>query len=250
VDDDTDPDSLVDMEWSNHGYDDEFHIVLALIVSLITPDEQVVFDKKVIKLNQTEREYIAQLNDREGVSAEMRAGSQLLSKRLCRVEPEVGAFDTVMQRIAGGNSSDGGGRAFGKELADNWPFHCSETPYWKAVFAKYGVVATCAEKQGHGSDVAFAEFGKEESFWQTYGFLCDLDEPFMLGLWEETCCVLTTPEDVVDVMDNIFGVEELRMEIDDLTVSVSNAKVAYGQSKQRPADVFDFTAINNLLDSI
>ena len=59
-------DDIVEAEWNNHGYEDEFHIVLSLIVSLITPDEQIDFNKKLIKLNESEKKYVAYLTSWDG----------------------------------------------------------------------------------------------------------------------------------------------------------------------------------------
>lgn len=240
-------DDIVDSAWNNHGYNDEFHIVLALIVSLITPDEQIDFNKKLIKLNESEKEYLASLDACDGNGVE-----RLLWKRLCKVDGAIGAFDTVRSKIVDKTMSPG--KAFSKEVTDNWPFHCSETPYWKSVFAKYGVVATSAVLEGHGCDVSFVVgtdcAKREDAFWRSYGFLCELDEPFMTEMWERTCGDMTTHDDVVDVMDNIFGVGDLRMEMEGLEVSVSNAKNVYGKRSEPRSDTFDFTAINKLLDSI
>lgn len=247
-------DDIVESEWNNHGYEDEFHIVLSLIVSLITPDEQIDFNKKLIKLNESEKNYVSHLTswdkDDDGNG---NASKQHVWKRLHQLDKDVNAFDTVWSRMltATGAASETD-RTFSKELADNWPFHCSETPYWNAVLAKYGVTAKCADKEGHGCELTFAEMEEdlEEKFEKHYGYLCELDEPYMAATWDWMRGGLSSTDDVIDVMDEIFGVEDLRMELDGLEVSVGNAKSVYGSRGEPRNDVFDFTAINKLLDSI
>ena len=258
-------DDIVEAEWNNHGYEDEFHIVLSLIVSLITPDEQIDFNKKLIKLNESEKKYVAHLNswDKDG-NGNGNGSNQHVWKRLHQIDKDVSAFDTVWSRMmAAAGATDGTGGMFSKELTDNWPFHCSETPYWNAVLAKYGVTAKCADMEGHGCELTFAEGdGRcdktcekmeedlEEKFEKHYGYLCELDEPYMAATWDWVRGDLSSTDDVIDVMDEIFGVEDLRMELDGLEVSVTNAKSVYGSRGEPRNDVFDFTAINKLLDSI
>ena len=247
-------DDIVEAEWNNHGYEDEFHIVLSLIVSLITPDEQIDFNKKLIKLNESEKKYVAHLTswDKDGNGSESHVW-----KRLHQIDKDVSAFDTVWSRMmAAAGATTEAGRVFSKELTDNWPFHCSETPYWNAVLAKYGVTAKCADMEGHGCEITFAERDGgceedlEEKFEKHYGYLCELDEPYMAATWDWLRGDLSSTDDVIDVMDEIFGVEDLRMELDGLEVSVGNAKSVYGSRGEPRNDVFDFTAINKLLDSI
>lgn len=253
-------DDIVEAEWNNHGYEDEFHIVLSLIVSLITPDEQIDFNKKLIKLNESERKYVAHLTswDKDGNDEGNGNGSEPhVWKRLHQIDKDVSAFDTVWSRMmAAAGATTEAGRAFSKELTDNWPFHCSETPYWNAVLAKYGVTAKCADMEGHGCELSFAakdggcEEDSEEKFEKHYGYLCELDEPYMAATWDWVRGDLSSTDDVIDVMDEIFGVEDLRMELDGLEVSVTNAKSVYGSRGEPRNDVFDFTAINKLLDTI
>ena len=247
-------DDIVEAEWNNHGYEDEFHIVLSLIVSLITPDEQIDFNKKLIKLNESEKKYVAHLTswDKDGNGSESHVW-----KRLHQIDKDVSAFDTVWSRMmAAAGATTEAGRVFSKELTDNWPFHCSETPYWNAVLAKYGVTAKCADMEGHGCELTFderdggCEEDLEEKFEKHYGYLCELDEPYMAATWDWLRGDLSSTDDVIDVMDEIFGVEDLRMELDGLEVSVGNAKSVYGSRGEPRNDVFDFTAINKLLDSI
>ena len=251
-------DDIVESEWNNHGYEDEFHIVLSLIVSLITPDDQIDFNKKLIKLNDSEKKYVAHLTswdkDHDGNS---NGSESHVWKRLHQIDKDVNAFDTVWSRMmAAAGATTEAGRVFSKELADNWPFHCSETPYWNAVLAKYGVTAKCADMKGHGCELTFAEGNMgceedlEEKFEKHYGYLCELDEPYMAATWDWLRGDLSSTDDVIDVMDEIFGVEDLRMELDGLEVSVSNAKSVYGTRGEPRNDMFDFTAINKLLDSI
>ena len=259
-------DDIVESEWNNHGYEDEFHIVLSLIVSLITPDEQIDFNKKLIKLNESEKKYVSHLTSGDGGGGD---GSQShVWKRLHQIDKDVSAFDTVWSRIlATTGATAGTGGTFSKELTDNWPFHCSETPYWNAVLVKYGVTAKCADMEGHGWELTFAEGdgGRdktceemeeemeedlEEKFEKRYGYLCELDEPYMAATWDWLRGDLSSTDDVIDVMDEIFGVEDLRMGFDGLEVSVTNAKSVYGSRGEPRNDVFDFTAINKLLDSI
>ena len=251
-------DDIVEAEWNSHGYEDEFHIVLSLIVSLITPDEKIDLGKKLIKLNESEKKYVAHLTswDEDG-------NKQYVWKRLHQIDKDVSAFDTVWSRMMAEGATGGTDRTFSKELTDNWPFHCSETPYWNALLAKYGVTAKCADMEGHGCELTFAEGGSgcdktseemeedlEEKFEKQYGYLCELDEPYMTATWDWLRCDLSSNDDVIDVMDEIFGVEDLRMEFDGLEVSVTNAKSVYGSRGEPRNDVFDFTSINKLLDSI
>ena len=255
------PEDIVEALWDSHGYNDEYHIVLALLVSLITPDEQCDFGKRLIKLNDAEKSYTSSIN-RDSVVSGLRGFMRLLWRRLCKPTSHVSAFDIA-------RPVDMDARAFSRELVDNWPFHCSRTPYWNGVFAKYKVLqAVCAEKPGHGCEVSIHE-SMEEAFWRDYGFLCDLDEPAVMGMWEATCADVpsdgdgsggggSSAMDVVDVMDAVFGgssVEELRMEFDDVVLSSERRR--YGttagtttRTGEESNDVFNFSVLDKLLDSM
>lgn len=256
--DDVTVEDIVEAVWDNHGYEDEFHIVLSLIVSLITPDAQMVYDKKLIKLNDSEKNYIAMLNGYD-VSGSKGGYMRLLWKRLCKTTDYANAFVIARGRLQSESVDVHNGYAFSKEITDYWPYHCSQTPYWQNVFRCFGVVATCASKPGYGCDVHFVEVDgrlKEEEFWATYGFLCELDEPFTKQMWELTCPELVSNVDVVDVMENIFGCEEttnveemttdnvLRMDFENIVLSTK--PMCYSNSK----DAFDFSALDKLLETL
>lgn len=252
-------DDVVEAVWDAHGYEDEFHIVLALIVSLITPDDKIDFNTRLIKLNDAEKGYVTMLS---GNGSAFQNG--IAWRRLCAVSPDVAAFDIARLRHAGdGGRGESAGVAFSKEVTDYWPFHCAETPYWQHVFAKYGVVARCADKPGCGCEVEFVDvvggMNMEDAFWRSFGFLCDLDEPCMTEMWNATCGSVATEKDIVDVMDDLFGVEEMRMEFDDVTVSTGKAATTAaatttqgvcGDGCRGGGTPFDFSALNKLLDSI
>lgn len=267
---------IVEAVWDNHGYEDEFHIVLSLIVSLITPDEQIVYDKKLIKLNDAEKNYVSMLNGYD-VSGSQGGCMRLLWKRLCKTTDYANAFVVVRGQLQDKGIDVHDGNAFSKEITDNWPYHCSQTPYWQSVFRRFGVVATCASRPGYGCDVNFVEVEglmREEAFWMTYGFLCELDEPFTKQMWELTCPVLemddgsmNVKKDVVDVMNEIFSgdrnnvVEEITMtgiidadndydndlRMDFENIALSNKPMRYSRDSK---EVFDFSALEKLLETL
>jgi hypothetical protein len=106
----------VDALWDNHGYLDDSHIILALIVSLITPDHKIDFSSRCIKLNEQEKNYVKELNSFTKPT--------LSFKRHYEINPYVSAFDVVR------NTYDKLNVNMNMNMND-LIYHCDETPYWQ-----------------------------------------------------------------------------------------------------------------------
>lgn len=234
---------IVESLWDNHGYEDETHIMLALIVSLVTPDTHVDFGSKMIKLNDDEKMFINKLNANED-----NCHMNLLCKRLYKVSPYVGAFDIARFSVC--FHDDNISRVFSKEIANYLPYHCSETPYWKNVFKNYGVVVgvgNVLKRDYNSSGLLFNDDAKEEAFEKLYGFLYDLDEPFMMSMWKETCGEMELGKDIVDVMEDLFGSNNVD---DNNRIEFENIELSSERKPYVDGDIFDFTALNKILDSL
>jgi hypothetical protein len=242
----------VDALWNNHGYQDEFHIILSLIVSLITPDTQIDFGSRIIKLNENERTYLSQLNSSEYMTNY--TANILVWKRMCPVDEDVNVFDIVSTSI----SNDSFGLI--KEIAYNWAYHCSQTPFWVRIFESE-MFDAYLKKELDKNGIEYYELGfrndddyvKQETFEKTFGFFYDLDEPYMMEMWKTTVCLQHTKQskDVVDLMEEIFGEDEKQVRIEFENITLSNNSVAYtGINNHAKKDTFDFTILNKLLDSI
>lgn len=256
-------DTIVDTQWNNYGYDDEFHIILALIVSLITPDEQIDFTSRLIKLNDNEREYLANLNQEDSTNRANTPGGDMMSddynnynklllKRLCSVDEGVGSFDITRLHIK---------RGFVEEIADKWAYHCSQTPYWVQKFQNplFDAYLCGNGSLGFRNDV---NFDKQELFANMYGFFYELDEPFMRQMWKITCESICLTKDIVEKMEDIFGNDEKQIRINFEDITLSNERKPYEKPPQENNttktnmngitgnEVFDFTVLNKLLDSI
>lgn len=242
----------IDELWNNYGYNDEFHIILALIVSLITPDEKIDFSAMTIKLNAVETDFVNYLNGPITVNTNPNyptefAYDMLLRKRIFAINPYVSAFEIIRQQKNKLELETV--RGFVDEIGVYWAYHCSQTPYWINIFNTLnGIVNNRGELIFHGDD--YEE--RFRLFDLNHAYLYNLDEHFMKDMWIGTCSNVSVKKDtnenvdgmvdgmvdgvvdgvvdVVDLMENIFGNDEkeLRIEFDDLLMS--NKKQNYPEA--------------------
>ena len=280
----------IDALWDNYGYNDDFHIILALIVGVITNDEKVDFSSRIIKLNETETQFVCYVNspipnaenkvadanadanananaDADAAPSEY-AYDMLLKKRLFAINPYVSAFDIVRQRknILELETKQG----FINEIGTHWAYHVSQTPYWQNEFNKVNAIVN------NNGELLFNGDDYEENFCLfdlKHAYCYNLDESYMKEMWMATCSDVSdknVQKDIVDIMEEIFGDDEkeTRMEFDDLLLS--NKKQSYpnvgrpphtrlseegdamvGDSNNVPSqNSFDFTLLNKILDSV
>lgn len=234
--------NIIDAHWDNHGYTDDFHIILALVVSLITPDKQIDFSCKGIKLNDAEKAFVAELN--APLVPNCYTYATLLMKRIYCINPFISAFDIRANQNENNKCSK---LDFINEISEFWVYHCCQTPYWQNEFQKVdGVVNSRGE-------LVFIEDDGDENKFRTFdllhGYCYNIDEPFAREMWLRTCSYNDCDKDVVDVMEDIFSEDEkeLRMEFDELLLSTDKRSYCSGNSN---SNTFDFTLLNQLLDSI
>lgn len=274
-------DSIVENNWNNYGYEDEVHIMLALIVSLVTPDDKVDHSTRLIKLNENERKYFGELNFQActcgtgdaSMACESDANSrQIILKRHWSINEGVYAFDIIRKALGTGTGtgSHSNSSNFVSEIAENWVYHCCQTPYWERIF---GLVCGDGyiDSEGVLQFKDDPDYAKLDAFARKYDFLYDLDEPFMSEMWKATIPPVSNPT-VESVMDSIFRNGKLTNE-NEKCVELSNIHyssephicdaVKYpgcggssgggggsGNGTGGSADVFDFTKLNKLLDTI
>ena len=108
-------------------------------------------------------------------------------------------------------------------------------------------------------------FDKQELFANMYGFFYELDEPFMKQMWKITSDNTCLTKDIVEKMEDIFGNDEKQLRINFEDITLSNERQPYekqcqenntiktgmtGMTGMTGDEVFDFTVLNKLLDSI
>lgn len=261
----------IDALWDNYGYNDDFHIILALIVGVITNDEKLDFSSRIIKLNKTETQFVCYVNSpipnaEDSVADANAAPSEyvydmLLKKRLFAINPYVSAFDIVRQRKNTLELETKQG--FINEIGTHWAYHVSRTPYWQNEFNKVNaIVNNHGELVFNGNDYE----AKIRLFDLKHAYCYNLDESYMKEMWLGTCSDVSdknVQKDIVDIMEEIFGDDEkeTRMEFDDLLLS--NKKQNYPDVGRPPhtrlsgvgdnvasQNSFDFTLLNKILDSV
>lgn len=255
-----------DMEICGGVYNDEYHIVLAMLVRGFTEDSSLVKKRVMIKPTRDELDFIEQLNRTYALDVRERYDSgydvSLFHQRRYPIDPDVNAFQT--NRCAMGVSV----AEFVSDIAMKWAVYCSETPFWQHVFRRAN--ATGVSDTG---ELVFASGDQDdqiELFSGQYEYLFCLDEPYMRGLWDVTCPVITSSvgKDVVDLLEEIYGQDDDGMRMDFGDIELSNERVQYpkvwipmlddlnmtedgevGEDKKETC-VFDFSRLNKILDSI
>lgn len=260
----------IDSLWNNYGYNDEFHIILALIVSLITPDEKIDFSSLIIKLNSMENDFVNYLNgpitlENNPNYPKEYAYDVLLRKRIFTINPYVTGFEIIRQQKNKLELETIKG--FVDEIGVYWAYHCCQTPYWINIFN------TLNSTVNNRGELIFNGDNYEERFRLfdlSHAYLYNLDEYYMKDMWQGTCSNVSveySEKDIVDIMEDIFGNDEkeLRIEFDDLLLSnkkqtypqmeiPSQTRLEQGEAKEEnksySQNTFDFSLLNKILDSI
>jgi hypothetical protein len=213
---------------------DEGHRALATMVSLLTPDDEIETNCKMIVLNPNETEYVRWLYSPVPLTAggNKQNYDTLIHKRHFKIDPDVGAFK--LERFGFLNYRD--------TIVNSWAAYAVNCPFWQNVFSSYKIQVGREGQLILEDDV---DDGRLEAFGDEYGFVFELDDPRQVWAMEQGWGEVDSEKDIVDLMDELFtNAEDLRMEFGDLAIDIT--RNVYESNK----DVFSFDKLNKILDTI
>jgi len=213
---------------------DESQRVLAIMLSLMTPDSELDLDGKMIALNQKENEYISWLYEPipNNASGQKQTYDMLLYKRHFKIDEDIGAFK--LERFEVDN--------YKTTVINKWFHFVATSPYWQNVFNKYQVNLSSNGELDFQDD---ADDKRLEAFSNDYGYVFELDDPRQKWAMEQGWVHVNSDLDIVDLMDRIFSnAEDLRMEFGDLSIDISK------KSYEKRREVFTFEKLKMILDTI
>jgi len=228
--------SIIDERWKKtlSPFMDESHRALATLVCLLTPENEIESNCRMVALNASENEYLEGLRSPIPLTkgGNQRTYDTLIYKRHFKIDKQIGAFK--LERF---DLDD-----FRASIVYKWPLYVSSSPFWQEVFRRYQITV---DPNGNLDFKDDTDDKRLEAFSNDYGYVFELDDPRQTLAMEQGWAHVDSEHDVVDVMDEIFAdAEDLRMEFNELSIDIS--KKAYEDRR----DVFTFDKLKMILDTV